>query len=255
LKNKKSKDGKSKFDTATYGELGEYLRQAAVMCHTKMFEDCQFGRYGKAAQSLTQEYLDDLLVNFINFAVLPMDYALDTKGIQSVHPIQKIPDVLLPLTSPEEASPEEASPEEASPEEASPEEDHTYQKGVCAKCHQTDQGQTGQYPCELCGVPTLHDRETAQRHPSAQAPTFRKAGIIERTGQSYIALQSGSLSMGNKNIPAAAVYFPATDEVEIAVGKHRFAFYLGIRSEELLGEVERLIALEEVGSKIIEVSN
>jgi hypothetical protein len=250
LKNKKSKDGKSKFDTATYGELGEYLRQAAVMCHTKMFEDCQFGRYGTAAQSLTQEQLDYLLVNFINFAVLPMDYALDTKGIQSVHPIQKIPDVLLPLVSPKEDSEQEAPPVESSPEE-----DSMYQKGVCAMCHQTDLGQTGQYPCELCGVPTLHDRETAQRHPSAQAPTFRKAGIIERTGQSYIALQSGSLSMGNKNIPAAAVYFPATDEVEIAVGKHRFAFYLGIRSEELLGEVERLIALEEVGSKIIEVSN
>lgn len=27
----------------------------------------------------------------------------------------------------------------------------------CDKCGQIDQGQTGEYPCEVCGLPILHD--------------------------------------------------------------------------------------------------
>ena len=28
---------------------------------------------------------------------------------------------------------------------------------ICAKCGQKDQGQTGEYPCQVCGLPLLHD--------------------------------------------------------------------------------------------------
>lgn len=27
----------------------------------------------------------------------------------------------------------------------------------CSKCGQINQGQTGEYPCEVCGLPTMHD--------------------------------------------------------------------------------------------------
>jgi len=30
--------------------------------------------------------------------------------------------------------------------------------GPCTECNQTDKGQTGEYPCKLCGLPTEHDR-------------------------------------------------------------------------------------------------
>jgi hypothetical protein len=29
--------------------------------------------------------------------------------------------------------------------------------GLCDTCHQRDIGQTGEYPCTKCGLPTLHD--------------------------------------------------------------------------------------------------
>jgi Zn finger protein HypA/HybF involved in hydrogenase expression len=28
---------------------------------------------------------------------------------------------------------------------------------ACPKCHQKIDGQTGEYPCAICGMPTLHD--------------------------------------------------------------------------------------------------
>jgi hypothetical protein len=28
---------------------------------------------------------------------------------------------------------------------------------VCPKCHQANVGQTGEYPCMVCGLPTVHD--------------------------------------------------------------------------------------------------
>jgi rubrerythrin len=31
---------------------------------------------------------------------------------------------------------------------------------VCPSCNQTDTGQTGEYPCPMCGLPTLHDEKT-----------------------------------------------------------------------------------------------
>ncbi len=30
---------------------------------------------------------------------------------------------------------------------------------ACPKCHQKINGQTGEYPCSVCGLPTLHDQE------------------------------------------------------------------------------------------------
>lgn len=27
----------------------------------------------------------------------------------------------------------------------------------CGECGQRDEGQTGEYPCERCGLPVLHD--------------------------------------------------------------------------------------------------
>jgi len=27
----------------------------------------------------------------------------------------------------------------------------------CLKCHQVDRGQTGEYPCDVCGLPLVHD--------------------------------------------------------------------------------------------------
>lgn len=31
------------------------------------------------------------------------------------------------------------------------------EKNRCKKCNQINWGQTGEYPCEVCGLPTLHD--------------------------------------------------------------------------------------------------
>lgn len=28
---------------------------------------------------------------------------------------------------------------------------------ACPKCHQKNVGQTGEYPCPVCGLPTMHD--------------------------------------------------------------------------------------------------
>lgn len=30
-------------------------------------------------------------------------------------------------------------------------------QAICEKCGQTDIGQTGEIPCEVCGLPTVHD--------------------------------------------------------------------------------------------------
>ncbi len=30
---------------------------------------------------------------------------------------------------------------------------------VCPKCRQTNVGQTGEYQCPVCGLPTMHDQE------------------------------------------------------------------------------------------------
>lgn len=32
----------------------------------------------------------------------------------------------------------------------------------CPVCGQKDTGQTGEYPCGVCGLPTLHDAEAAK---------------------------------------------------------------------------------------------
>jgi hypothetical protein len=29
----------------------------------------------------------------------------------------------------------------------------------CPQCHQKDTGQTGEMPCKLCGLPTVHDEK------------------------------------------------------------------------------------------------
>jgi hypothetical protein len=47
-------------------------------------------------------------------------------------------------------------------------------KEPCPKCGQTLQGQTGEYPCELCGLPTMWDDETPKdQEPSAPFITER----------------------------------------------------------------------------------
>jgi hypothetical protein len=37
----------------------------------------------------------------------------------------------------------------------------------CAKCGQVGSGQTGEYPCGACGVPTLHDDASASTGESS----------------------------------------------------------------------------------------
>lgn len=36
---------------------------------------------------------------------------------------------------------------------------HTKLSGGCAACGQSDTGQTGEYPCKSCGLPTEHDQK------------------------------------------------------------------------------------------------
>jgi uncharacterized Zn finger protein (UPF0148 family) len=36
---------------------------------------------------------------------------------------------------------------------------------TCAKCGQTDSGQTGEYPCPECGLPLTWDEEPGTHNP------------------------------------------------------------------------------------------
>lgn len=38
----------------------------------------------------------------------------------------------------------------------------------CPTCGQTNIGQTGEYPCAACGLPTLHDPDSADELPSLE---------------------------------------------------------------------------------------
>ena len=35
---------------------------------------------------------------------------------------------------------------------------------ACPKCHQKVAGQSGEYPCPVCGLPILHDAQEASNH-------------------------------------------------------------------------------------------
>ena len=39
----------------------------------------------------------------------------------------------------------------------------------CPKCGQTDIGQTGEYPCNSCGLPTLWDKDYPQQNQPKEA--------------------------------------------------------------------------------------
>lgn len=71
----------------------------------------------------------------------------------------------------------------------------------CIKCGQVDTGQTSEYPCEVCGLPFVHDNEIcftqpaltegdAPRSPSASNLAAARVGASQRTLWWYPALRA-----------------------------------------------------------------
>lgn len=64
---------------------------------------------------------------------------------------------------------------------------------VCPVCKQVDHGQTGEYPCPKCGLPTAHDTQPSLRDLSETTwQEFMKTDPRFRVGDTFIYRSKGA---------------------------------------------------------------